>query len=111
MTKATAHRSRISSHSNGHRDSDLKSLITEAKSTLGNVGDHASENLEALKSRLSDTLVGVKARAKTLAKAARRQAGRADDKIRAYPYQAMFIAASIGVITGLLIARRRAMAR
>jgi ElaB/YqjD/DUF883 family membrane-anchored ribosome-binding protein len=111
MTKATSHRSRVSSHTNGRQDADLKSLVTQARSTLGNVGDHASENLQALKSRLSDTLVGVKARARSLGKAARRHASRADDKIRANPYQAMFIAASIGLITGLLIARRRAIAR
>ncbi len=112
MTKtATHHRSRISAHSNGRHDDGLKGLISEARSTIGNVGDHASENLQALKSRFNDSLVGVRARAKTLAKAARRHAGRADDKIRANPYQAMFVAAAIGVLTGLLLARRRAIAR
>jgi ElaB/YqjD/DUF883 family membrane-anchored ribosome-binding protein len=90
---------------NGH--GDLRSLITEAKSTLSNVGGHASEDIQALKERLSDTVAGVKSRVRTLAKAARRQAGRADDKIRANPYQAMGIAAGIGLIAGLLIARRR----
>jgi ElaB/YqjD/DUF883 family membrane-anchored ribosome-binding protein len=111
MTKTTSHRSRVSSPTNGHRDADLKSLITEAKSSLSNVGEHATENLQALKSRLSDTLVGAKARAKTFAKAARRHASRADDKIRANPYQATGIAAGIGLIAGFLIARRRSDAR
>lgn len=111
MTKTTSHRSRISSQTNGHHDADLNSLITEAKATLSNVGDHASENIQALKSRLSDTLVGVKARAKAIAKAARRHASRADDKIRANPYRAMGLAAGFGLIAGFLIARRRSAAR
>jgi ElaB/YqjD/DUF883 family membrane-anchored ribosome-binding protein len=111
MTKAATHRSRISSHTNGHRNGDLKNLITEAKSALGTVGEHASENIQTLKSRLGDTLGVVRARAKRIAKSARRQAGIADDKIRAYPYQAMLVAASIGLIAGVLISRRRALAR
>jgi ElaB/YqjD/DUF883 family membrane-anchored ribosome-binding protein len=107
MTKTSTHQSRISTHvgsKNGQGASDLKDLISEAKSSLGNLGEHASDDLRALKDRLSANL---KTRVKTIAKAARRQAGRVDDKIRANPYQAMGIAAGIGLIAGLLIARRR----
>lgn len=111
MTKTTTHRSRVSSQiggKNGHGAGDLRSLISEAKSSLSNVGEHATDDLRALKDRLSDSLVGVKTRVKALAKSARRQASRADESIRANPYQAMGIAAGIGLIAGLLIARRRA---
>jgi ElaB/YqjD/DUF883 family membrane-anchored ribosome-binding protein len=103
MTKIIAHR-RAPAHSNGAaRDTSvgsLKSLLAEARTAISDVGSHASEDIQALRDRL-------RAQVKTVAKAARRQASRADDVIRAKPYHAIGIAAAIGLIAGLLIARRR----
>jgi ElaB/YqjD/DUF883 family membrane-anchored ribosome-binding protein len=110
MTKTALHRSRVSSHlsgKNGQAAGELRSLISEAKASLSNAGENATENLSALKDRLSDSLVSVKAKVKAFTKSARRQASRADDSIRTNPYQAMGIAAGLGFIAGLLIARRR----
>lgn len=111
MTKTISHRSRSVSHSNGHRNGQLRTLIAGAKSTASQVEDQASDKLEGLKGRLSVGLSAVKVKAKSIAKVARRQAGRADAKIRSKPYHAMGIAAGVGVIAGLLIARRRSAAR
>ncbi len=110
MTKTLTHRPRISHNgSKGHHSvGDLKSLVSEARSTISDAASHATVDLQALRDRLKDTIAGVRTRVRTFTKAARRQASRADDRIRANPYQAMGIAAGVGLIAGLLIARRRA---
>jgi ElaB/YqjD/DUF883 family membrane-anchored ribosome-binding protein len=111
MTKTITHRPRISSHRNGtSRDasSNLKALLTQAKSTISDVGTQTTEGMQAIRDRLKSALSGAQVRAKAVAKAARRQAARADDAIRAKPYHAMGIAAGVGLVAGLLIARRRA---
>jgi ElaB/YqjD/DUF883 family membrane-anchored ribosome-binding protein len=111
MTKTITHRSRVShngSSKSHHSVGDLKSLVTHARSTVADAASHSSVDLQALRDRLRDTISGVQTRVKTIAKAARRQAGRADDTIRANPYQAIGVAVGLGLIAGLLIARRRA---
>ena len=104
MTKAITHHPRIA-RSNGttHDGSvaSMKSLLTEARAAIGDVGSHASEDIQALRDKL-------RAQVKVRAKAARQKASQADDVIRAKPYHAIGIAAGIGLIAGLLIARRRA---
>jgi ElaB/YqjD/DUF883 family membrane-anchored ribosome-binding protein len=112
MTKTIAHKSRISTHRNGSSRAanigSLRGLLSDAKATISDVGSHASEDVQALRDRLRSTLSQVQVRVKTVAKSARRQAARADDAIRAKPYHAMGIAAGLGLVAGLLIARRRA---
>jgi ElaB/YqjD/DUF883 family membrane-anchored ribosome-binding protein len=103
MTKAITHHPRVTRNNgithDGSVDS-LKSLLVEARSALGDVGSHAAEDLQALRDRL-------RAKMKLVAKAARQKASQADDVIHAKPYHAIGIAAGIGLIAGLLIARRR----
>jgi ElaB/YqjD/DUF883 family membrane-anchored ribosome-binding protein len=106
MTKTIAHRSHVS-HRNGS-DSSLRTLLTQAKSTISDVSAQASENAQAIRDRISSTLTAAQKRAKAVAKSARVQASRADDAIRAKPYHAMAIAGGVGLVAGLLIARRRA---
>jgi ElaB/YqjD/DUF883 family membrane-anchored ribosome-binding protein len=106
MTKTITHRSHAAAHGNGS-DSSLRSLLVQAKDTISDVGSHAAENAQAIRDRLSSSLSAAQKRAKAVAKAARRQASRADDAIRAKPYHAMAIAGGVGLVAGLLIARRR----
>jgi ElaB/YqjD/DUF883 family membrane-anchored ribosome-binding protein len=102
MTKAITHHPRVSRNNGAPRESvgSLKSLLAEARTAISGVGTHASEDLQALRDRLQSQV-------KTIAKAARKKASQADDVIRAKPYHAIGIAAGIGLIAGLLIARRR----
>jgi ElaB/YqjD/DUF883 family membrane-anchored ribosome-binding protein len=110
MTKAITHHPRVARSNGTTHDgsiSSMKSLLTEARTALGNVGGHASEDLQALRDRLRTQ---VTAMAKSAAKAARQKASQADDVIRAKPYHAIGIAALLGLVAGLLIARRRSAA-
>ncbi len=109
MTKTLTHRSRISHNGSAKgRAADLNSLVSEARQTLNDTASHATADLQGLRDRLQDAIAGVRTRVKTLADTARRQASRADDTIRANPYQAIGIAASVGLIAGYLIGSRRA---
>ena len=56
MTKTITHRSRIAHNgSKGHHSvGDLKSLVSEARSTVANTASHATVDLPALRDRLKD---------------------------------------------------------
>ncbi len=84
---------------------DLKALIREAQDALENVGDTATTEVQVLRDRLKMVLSDGQATVKSLTDAARRQAGRADDTIRANPYQSIGIAAGVGLIVGILLSR------
>jgi ElaB/YqjD/DUF883 family membrane-anchored ribosome-binding protein len=101
MTKAITHRSRIATNHNGSH-SAATGLISQARTTIQNV------DVKALRERLSSTITAAQKKAKAVAKGVRQQASRADDAIRAKPYHAMAIAGGVGLVAGLLIARRRA---
>jgi ElaB/YqjD/DUF883 family membrane-anchored ribosome-binding protein len=108
MTKIATHSTRSSHHSSARNGtSDLRSLISDARSTLSNASSHAAENVAAVRDRIAGTVSNMRERGRVIAKGARRQAKRADAKIRANPYPAIGIAAAAGVVAGLVIARRR----
>jgi ElaB/YqjD/DUF883 family membrane-anchored ribosome-binding protein len=107
MTKTIAHRSRVSESGNGSSASHLRGLLSEAKTTISGVGPAAAHDVKALRDRLGESVTAVKARAKAVAKVARKKVSQADDAIRAKPYHAMAIAGGVGLVAGLVIARRR----
>ncbi len=84
---------------------ELKALLREAESALSHAGDTASDEVQELRERLRDVLADGQATVKNLAAAARRQAAKADETIRANPYQAIGIAAGVGLLAGYLISR------
>ena len=90
---------------------DLKGLVSEARLAVSNGAGHATEEIQALRSRLQDGIAGVRTKVKSAAKAVKRQAVATDKKIRAKPYHAMSIAAGAGVVAGYIIARKRAKAK
>ncbi|HEY1791656.1 MAG TPA: hypothetical protein VGG34_01955 [Opitutaceae bacterium] len=102
-----AHKSRISHLASGHNGGDLSNLISQAKSTLNDVGSQASHNLAAMRDRLGESVAEMKARAKRASRAARRQVHRADETIRANPYQSIGVAVGVGLLAGYFIGRRR----
>jgi ElaB/YqjD/DUF883 family membrane-anchored ribosome-binding protein len=84
----------------------LKGLVHEAKTAVSDGGDHASDKIQALRDRLQDGLTGFRSRVKVISKVVKRQAARADDTIRANPYQSLGVAAGAGFVAGYLISRR-----
>ena len=84
---------------------DLRALILEAQDALENVGGTATIEIRALRDRLDAVLAHGPKAMKSISDAARRQAGRADDAIRANPYPRIGVAAGVGLIAGFVLAR------
>jgi ElaB/YqjD/DUF883 family membrane-anchored ribosome-binding protein len=86
---------------------DLRSLVTEAEKMMGNsLTEHSSDAVSALRARfdaaqerLGEFYAGARQKVVAGAKCT-------DEAIRANPYQAIAIAAGIGLVAGLLIGRR-----
>ena len=85
---------------------ELKSLIREAEEALSSVKDGTNLSIEDLRARLRSAVDDGKTLVDNMKHAIQRQAGRADDTIRANPYQSIGIAAGVGLVVGLLISRR-----
>ena len=83
---------------------ELRSLIREAEQALasGSSGD----DIEALRERLRDAIAEGQNIISNLKDSVTRQAKRADEVIRANPYQTAGIAAGVGILVGFLLARR-----
>ncbi len=84
----------------------LNALIHEAEAVLGCAKADASANLDDIRARLRDAIDQGKGMASNLGQCVKRQAGRADDTIRANPYASIGVAAGIGLVVGLLLAGR-----
>jgi ElaB/YqjD/DUF883 family membrane-anchored ribosome-binding protein len=86
---------------------DLKALLREAEQALGNANAGDSDEVQELRERLRDVLADGKMTLKNVSESLRRQAGRADDVIRAKPYQTIGAAAVVGLLAGFLLSRNR----
>ncbi len=88
---------------------ELQALVTEAEQMIGDTAGEASEDVmsnlrlryDAMHERLSDFYDG--ARKKVVA-----GAKYTDTTIRENPYQAMAVAAGVGILVGVLLGRRSA---
>ena len=87
---------------------ELQTLVVEAEAMItDSVGKHSAEAFRALRTRFGDarerfTEVYDDAKLKVVA-----GAERTDAAIRAKPYQSLGIALGVGLLTGVLLGRRR----
>jgi ElaB/YqjD/DUF883 family membrane-anchored ribosome-binding protein len=85
---------------------DVRALIRDAEAllsaTAGDVGGKADE----LRQRLRGAVDRAKASAAELQEQARAGARRADELIRAHPYESIGLALGVGVLLGALLNRR-----
>ena len=90
--------------------SDMKSAIADAEDMLHATADQAGGKLADLRARIQDRLKGAKARlaeAEEVLLAKTRAAARATDEyVHESPWTAIGIAAGVGLLIGLAIARR-----
>jgi ElaB/YqjD/DUF883 family membrane-anchored ribosome-binding protein len=89
---------------------DLHTVIRDAESLLKATAAQTGEKIEAVRARAEESVQQAKARlADVEAEALRRAQALADDAdqyVRHNPWQAVGIAAGIGLVLGLLISRR-----
>jgi len=77
----------------------LKATAGQGGEAMAGVRAKVSESLSVAKAKLTDAEAAVVARTKAAAKAT-------DEYVHGHPWQAIGIAASVGVVIGLLIGRR-----
>jgi ElaB/YqjD/DUF883 family membrane-anchored ribosome-binding protein len=85
---------------------ELRALIREAEEALGSSGD--GDQIEELRERLRDAVSEGQNLIHNLGTNLKRQAKRADEAIRANPYQTIGIATGVGLLAGFLLSRRSA---
>ena len=89
---------------------DLRLVISDAEALLRATVGEAGETVQAARAKVEETLASAKLRLGPLgeeaAEQARAAARAADDYVRANPWQAVGIAALVGIALGLLISRR-----
>lgn len=86
---------------------ELRALIREAEAALGS-SNNGGDVIEELRERLRDAIADGQSMIGNLKDNLVRRAGRADDAIRANPYQTAGIAAGVGLLVGFLLSRRGA---
>ena len=84
---------------------DLKALLHEAEQALSNTADSAGEKFDELRGRLREALDSGKYSLENIRAEATRRAKQADQLVRDNPYYAVGIAAGVGALIGILVAR------
>jgi len=89
---------------------DLTAVIKDAESLLRVTAAQTGEKVEEIRARAEETVRNAKARLgeveEQALERAREFAGDADEYVRGNPWQAVGIAAGIGILIGMLMSRR-----
>lgn len=90
--------------------SDLKTVIQDAEAWLRNGGHLTGDELKAAKAKFEQTLAGAKESLgeyqQTVVEKTREAAKVTDDYVHENPWKSVGLGAAVGVVIGLLIARR-----
>lgn len=89
---------------------DFNAVIAEAEQLLKSVTNEGGDKADTLRLKMEENLRAAKARLKDLEGAAvektRAAAHATDDYVHDHPWQAIGVAAGVGVVVGLLLNRR-----
>jgi ElaB/YqjD/DUF883 family membrane-anchored ribosome-binding protein len=89
---------------------DLTAVIKDAESLLRVTAEQTGDKVEEIRARAEETVRNAKARLgeveEQALERARELAGDADEYVRGNPWQAVGIAAGVGLLVGLLMSRR-----
>ena len=85
---------------------DLKSVVTDSEALLKEVAGELSEKGKQARARLSAALESAKATCAELQDKAQAGADATDKLVREHPYTSIGIAFGVGVLVGVLVARK-----
>ncbi len=89
---------------------DMKAVIADAEELLRATASQAGDQIQAARERIEDSLYRAKVKLAEVEgmvlDSTREMARAADDYVHDYPWRAVGIAAGVGLVVGLLIARR-----
>ena len=88
---------------------DLQTVVRDAESLLKATATHAGEKVDEARARAEESVRHAKERMAEIerdaVKRARELAGEADRYVRQYPWQAIGVAAAVGIVLGMLVRR------
>ena len=85
---------------------DLTAVVRDAEGLLKATASQTGEKVAEVRARAEESVRQAKARLAGFEEQAREAAGEADKLVRANPWQAVGVAAAVGLVLGLLISRR-----
>lgn len=89
---------------------DLAAVLRDAEALIKASADHGGEKMTEARAKVRESLESAKARLREAERTARRHGEDAlhatEDYARSNPWQAMGIAAAVGLVVGALLARR-----
>jgi len=89
---------------------DLQAVVRDAEALLKATAGQAGDKVQEVRSRAEETLKQARSSldsAETLAvQRAKEMAGQAEDYVRENPWQAVGVAAGVGLLLGLILSRR-----
>jgi len=90
----------------GKLAADLRLVISDAEELLRATVGQAGETAAAARAKMQESLESAKLKLGPLGEEVAEKARAADDYVRANPWQAVGIAALVGIALGLLVSRR-----
>ncbi len=91
---------------NNRLTSDLHAVIRDAEELLKVTGNQTGEHVSAIRARLSTAMESAKATAHKVQEKAVAAAKATDQAIRTHPYESIGVAFGVGLLVGVLVARR-----
>ena len=85
---------------------DLKTVAKDAEELMKATANHAGEKVGELRERLATALESAKVTAQRLEEKTKEAAIATDRTIREHPYESIGIAFGVGLLIGVLVARR-----
>ena len=86
---------------------DLKNLVTDSEDLLKELAGELSEKGKQARARLAATLEAARETCGDLKEKAKAGAEAVDESVREHPYTSIGVAFGIGLVIGVLVARRR----
>jgi ElaB/YqjD/DUF883 family membrane-anchored ribosome-binding protein len=86
--------------------SHLKALVEDAEELMNATADQAGEKVSKARSRLAAALESAKAACQRVEEKTIAAAKETDRTIRAHPYESIGIALGLGLLVGVLVARK-----
>ena len=91
---------------NDRLTSDLKSVVQDAEELMNATAGQAGEKVSAARSRLAAAIESAKASYQRVQEKTVAAAKATDKTIRAHPYESIGIAFGLGLLVGVLVARK-----
>jgi ElaB/YqjD/DUF883 family membrane-anchored ribosome-binding protein len=86
--------------------SDLKTVVQDAEELMDATAGQAGEKVSAARTRLAAAIESAKARYQRVQESTVAAAKATDKTIRAHPYESIGIAFGLGLLVGVLVARK-----